>query len=609
MATLLTKNYQQISTIQLDYGEVRTYAKYEDQSTTYNETYVKIKATYYTGQATLSFDRGTININSNATNFGYTTLLNGETDLKEISVTIQHNDDGTCPEYGVYTAWWATFGGYGETTAQIYAPTIPRASQPSINTWPQNSPDFNIGDTITIHMNRKANFTHKVYFVYGNTSYLVAQNVTDNCTFDTSLVANDLYNLIPSSNVYSNVISVQTYSGNTLVGTKTCNYNARVVNANPIFSNFEFEDINPDTITLTGDSSVNINGYSNTRITISSVNKATAQKGASMVKYRYTNGNKSTDMVYDILVFGNIDETTSGTHNVYAIDSRGNTTLVTKLSSSVIEYQNITIDKQNSSVVRTNNGVGNGATLTLNGTIWNDSFGLVTNSIKSVRYLLKKTDSSTWVTGTTTITPTLSGNTFTFTGLIASNNQDTTWDLESSYDVKVTISDELSSTTINLILNSAKPTLSLDKEGVGVMCAYDTSLGGKLQIGGKIIDGGTLLWTNPNPNNAFSSQEITLSSGDYDVLEIYYNDWNDTGSYKDLLCQKTIKGHSTKLQMQLSYNGYSYSGNRRIRYVSDTKLQVDECYAIIDNSSFNNHQVNYWNVPIYIVGYKTNLFN
>lgn len=117
-----------------------------------------------------------------------------------------------------------------------------------------------------------------------------------------------------------------------------------------------------------------------------------------------------------------------------------------------------------------------------------------------------------------------------------------------------------------------------------------------------------LLWTNPNPNEQFSSQSITLSSDDYDVLEIYYYDWVDAGSYKDLLCQKTIKGHSTKLQVQLSHNSNSYAGNRRIRYINDTTLQVDDCYRIIDNSAFNNAKANYWNVPLYVVGYKTGLF-
>ena len=127
-------------------------------------------------------------------------------------------------------------------------------------------------------------------------------------------------------------------------------------------------------------------------------------------------------------------------------------------------------------------------------------------------------------------------------------------------------------------------------------------LGGNFQLKGK------LLWTNPNPNEQFSTQSITLSSDDYDVLEIYYYDWVDTTSYKDLLCQKTIKGHSTKLQVQLSHNSNGYAGNRRIRYIDNTTLQVDDCYRIIDNSAFSNAKANYWNVPVYIVGYKTGLF-
>lgn len=33
--------------------------------------------------------------------------------------------------------------------------------------------------------------------------------------------------------------------------------------------------------------------------------------------------------------------------------------------------------------------------------------------------------------------------------------------------------------------------------------------------------GATILWTNPNPNQEFPSQIITLSSDDYDFLDIY----------------------------------------------------------------------------------------
>ena len=291
----------------------------------------------------------------------------------------------------------------------------------------------------------------------------------------------------------------------TIGGTSSASYKDKtfsIVNANPTFNNYDIEDVNTITKNLTGstlNNVVNVNGYSNIKATISTLNKAEAIKQASMVKYRLLIGDASVDINYsdESSVNGTLNNVTTGTYNLYAIDSRNNSTLVTKQATSVINYEKITLDKQNCSFVRDDNQVGENAILTINGTFWNDDFGAVTNSIKSVTYKLKKTDSSTWITGTTTITPTTSGNSFTFTGMIASDNLDTTWDLDASYNLELTISDELSSATIdNLVLNSAVPTLSLDKNGVGVMCAFDSQLGGYLQVNGEIVKTGIgeLLW-------------------------------------------------------------------------------------------------------------------
>lgn len=115
----------------------------------------------------------------------------------------------------------------------------------------------------------------------------------------------------------------------------------------------------------------------------------------------------------------------------------------------------------------------------------------------------------------------------------------------------------------------------------------------------------TLLWTNPNPNSQFSSSQITLSSGDYDFLEIYYYDWtSEPVAWKDLMCQKTLKGYGTKLIMQLKYDSKSYAANRRIRYIDNTTLAVDDCYATIEENAFTNNVRNNWCVPLKIYGYK-----
>ena len=115
----------------------------------------------------------------------------------------------------------------------------------------------------------------------------------------------------------------------------------------------------------------------------------------------------------------------------------------------------------------------------------------------------------------------------------------------------------------------------------------------------------TVLWTNPNPNNNFSSKQITLSSEDYDFLEIYYYEWSgDSYSWKDLKCVKTIKGYNTVLEAIISSNAKGYIGTRRVRYTNATTLQVDTCYSLILDSAFQTTSVDAFCVPVKILGYK-----
>lgn len=110
--------------------------------------------------------------------------------------------------------------------------------------------------------------------------------------------------------------------------------------------------------------------------------------------------------------------------------------------------------------------------------------------------------------------------------------------------------------------------------------------------------GGTILWTNPSPASAFASQTITLSSGDYDVLEIFYSLTYNPTQVKSI---KVLKGKNFVLDF---YDGYSSKGAiRPVNYTNDTSLSVQ--------NSFYNSTVNSSNycIPLYIIGYKTGLFN
>lgn len=253
-------------------------------------------------------------------------LYNGTT-VASGTFTINHNNDGT-----------ASFGAYAEAGIYYVAvncsgsgswslPTIPRASQPSINTYPNNSPNFNIGDKITIHMNRAASaFTHTVKFNYGSTSVTVATGVTNSCTFDTSTIANALYALIPNANTYSNTISVTTYNGSTNIGTKTCPYNAKVVNANPTF-NAAYLDSNSTTAGVTENNQIIVRNKSTLTVNVTS---AAAQKSATLKTAKCVilgqtvsaniSGSSAT------LNIGTINTSQNTTAAITVTDSRGNST-------------------------------------------------------------------------------------------------------------------------------------------------------------------------------------------------------------------------------------------------------------------------------------------
>lgn len=118
---------------------------------------------------------------------------------------------------------------------------------------------------------------------------------------------------------------------------------------------------------------------------------------------------------------------------------------------------------------------------------------------------------------------------------------------------------------------------------------------------------GTILWTNPNPTIVMAPTQITLSSSDYDILEIFYVNYTTDGK---IISGRTIKGNPTILTTLFFYNSNMYMGERIIEYIDATTLNIGNCRKIIDNSSISNTDVsNSWAIPLYIVGYKTGLFN
>ena len=156
--------------------------------------------------------------------------------------TFVHNADGSksftaSAEAGIYTTA-VNCTGSGSFTLD----TIPRASQPSLVTWPETTNDVGeFGKEFSIHMNRKSDaFTHTVRYAYGNRSGTIATGVTTGTTWAVPL---SFMNDIPNATSASGLIYVDTYNGSTKVGTKYTGFTVKVPASVKPSCSLKLEDI------------------------------------------------------------------------------------------------------------------------------------------------------------------------------------------------------------------------------------------------------------------------------------------------------------------------------------------------------------------------------
>lgn len=114
---------------------------------------------------------------------------------------------------------------------------------------------------------------------------------------------------------------------------------------------------------------------------------------------------------------------------------------------------------------------------------------------------------------------------------------------------------------------------------------------------------GQILWTNPNPMSEFASQTITLNSNNYDYLEfIFKSDYND--STKAIISGRAIKGYGIRASYT-SITSFKF-WSRQINYNNETNYNIGDCMVITSSSgSVSNANL----IPLYVIGYKTGLFD
>lgn len=220
-------------------------------------------------------------------------------------------------------------GGYGSATVNlsIPLPTIQRASDVSASTG-------TIGSAMTINISRKNSaFKHTVKYSFGSKSGTIATNVDTSCSWTPPA---DLATAIPSNTSGIGGITVDTYSGSTIIGSKSAQLTLNVpASMTPTLGS----------ITLT-DSNMAVKNLLNTANTFAEIvsdikvafNDATGVQGSTVTGYHaeIVNKNQSTNSNNGNL--GPMKWNGSAQVKAWVTDSRGRSSNAVTTDITVLEY-------------------------------------------------------------------------------------------------------------------------------------------------------------------------------------------------------------------------------------------------------------------------------
>lgn len=346
-----------------------------------------------------------------------------------------------------------------------------------------SAPNINIGSAHTIIWSNPSGVTTNLKLCKIDNSTIIDYGTVTGTSKAITPTASTIYALTTNNNTYTaRYIITTTANGKSYTNSK--DFTFTVTNSNPTFSNFTYQDTNTTITALTGNNQILVNGYSNVKAIISTANKAMAKNSATMKSYKLLIGTKNTTANYNASsdVNMNINQIDNNVIDMYAIDSRGNSTKVSK-TATIKNYSNIKIT---SLIATRQNNVGTITTLKFEGEFWNASFGSVTNKITSCKYKYKTTSNSTWIDGKTALTYTISGNKITGNLNIQGDAGTDGFSVSNSFDIQLILADKLSSTTYNIILTSGNPALAIYKNSIAIGQQYDTNEGSKLQVNGDV---------------------------------------------------------------------------------------------------------------------------
>lgn len=249
--------------------------------------------------------------------------------LGERTEEISHNNDGTktVTLSGVWCS--AISGGWApyslSVSGEVTLPTIPRATTPGIG-------GVTMGETAHISLPRASSgFTHTLRYVFGGAAETIASGVTTGYDW---LVPESLAAQIPDAASGKGTLTCETYSGSTLIGTKSVTFTASVPGSMKPAVLSGWAAVSYDNSgTAAENMAAWVQGYSKAKAAFDA-SKVTCRQGAGVSKFSITYLGKTTA--------GNpcrteTISTTGATVRCTVTDSRG-LTAWEDFSISLLEY-------------------------------------------------------------------------------------------------------------------------------------------------------------------------------------------------------------------------------------------------------------------------------
>lgn len=220
-------------------------------------------------------------------------------------------------------------GGYGSATVNlsIPLPTIQRASDVSASTG-------TIGSAMTINISRKNSaFTHTVKYSFGSKSGTIATNVDTSCSWTPPA---DLATVIPNDTSGIGGITVDTYSGSTIIGSKSAQLILNVPDSmTPTLGSITLTDSNTAVKNLLNTANTFAEIMSDIKVAF---NSATGVQGSTITGYHaeIVNKNQSTNANNGNL--GLMKWNGSAQVKAWVTDSRGRSSNAVTTDITVLEY-------------------------------------------------------------------------------------------------------------------------------------------------------------------------------------------------------------------------------------------------------------------------------